>query len=330
MNSSFSGNIKFTIFGESHAPEIGITVEGLPIGFEPDLEELMAFMARRAPGRNEYSTPRKEADIPEFISGMEDGKVSGTVTAVIRNTDRKSKDYSEIKAKPRPGHADYTARVKYGPDYDPKGGGHFSGRMTAPMCILGGLCLQLLKKQGIEIHARILEIGGIENEAEMMEAILRAKAEGDSLGGIIECVAEGIPTGVGGAMFDGMEGRIAQLVFGIPAVKGIEFGAGFAASRLKGSENNDPFEINDGRVVTKTNNCGGILGGITNGMPLVFRAAIKPTPSIAKQQDTVDLNTMENAKLSIVGRHDPCIVPRAVPCVEAAAAIAIYDALLQA
>ncbi|MDO4815644.1 MAG: chorismate synthase [Bacillota bacterium] len=331
MSSSYSGNIKFTIFGQSHSPAIGVTVEGFPAGFAPDFEELAAFMARRAPGQSELSTPRKEADTPEFVSGLFEGKICGApLTAIIRNTNARSKDYSELLAKPRPGHADYTANVKYGGAQDYTGGGHFSGRLTAPLCIVGGLCKQLLKKEDISVDARIKEIGGIEDETAMKEAILKAKAQGDSLGGIVECVVSGAPAGLGETMFGGMESRISQLVFGIPAVKGVEFGAGFAAARLRGSENNDPFEMIDGKVVTKTNNCGGILGGITNGMPLVFRVAIKPTPSIAKEQDTVNLLTGENTKLSVVGRHDPCIVPRAVPCIEAAAAITIYDALLEA
>ena len=331
MNSSYYGNINFTIFGESHSPEIGVTVEGLPKGFAPDLDVLQRFLERRAPGKSEFSTPRKEPDIAEFTEGLSDGVISGdSVTAIIRNTNTRSKDYSELKIKPRPGHADYTAAVKFGGKADYRGGGHFSGRLTAPLCIAGGLVMQLLEKEGITVTSRIAEIAGISgDEAKMKQAILDAKAEGDSVGGIIECTVLGLPVGLGDAMFDGMEGRIAKLVFGIPAVKGIEFGAGFEAARLRGSENNDPFEMQGGRVVTKTNNCGGILGGITNGMPLTFRAAFKPTPSIAKEQDTVNLETGENAKLSIVGRHDPCIVPRALPCVEAAAAIAVYDAILE-
>ena len=331
MNSRFSGNISFTIFGESHSPEIGVEVEGLPVGFAPDFDELQHFLDRRAPGKSEFSTPRKEPDVAEFTEGIADGRISGgKVRAVIKNTNTRSKDYSELKIKPRPGHADYTAEVKFGGTQDFRGGGHFSGRLTAPLCIVGGLCIQLLEEEGITVKSRISEIGGIcDDEEKMKQAILSAKADGDSVGGVIECTVCGLPVGLGNAMFDGMEGRIAQLVFGIPAVKGIEFGAGFASTRLRGSENNDPFEIQDGKVVTKTNNCGGILGGITNGMPLVFRTAFKPTPSIAKEQDTVNLETMENTKLSIVGRHDPCIVPRALPCVEAAAAVAVYDAILE-
>ena len=349
MNSTYHGNISFTIFGQSHSPAIGVTVEGLPTGFAPDLEELSRFMERRAPGRNDYSTPRREDDIPEFLSGLQDGKLCGTpLTAIIRNNNTRSRDYDELRVKPRPGHADYTAHVKYGGAQDYRGGGHFSGRLTAPLCIAGGLCKQLLAQEGITIISRIAEIAGVCDNGElhcstaekpfpvvddaagaaMQQAILAAKAEGDSVGGVIECAVLGAPAGLGDPMFGGMENRISQLVFGIPAVKGIAFGAGFDAACLRGSENNDPFTMCDGRVITKTNNCGGILGGITNGMPIVFRAAVKPTPSIGIEQDTVNLSTMENTKLTVVGRHDPCIVPRAVPCVEAAAAIAVYDALL--
>lgn len=350
MNSTYHGNISFTIFGQSHSPAIGVTVEGLPTGFAPDFEELSRFMARRAPGRNDYSTPRKEDDIPEFLSGLQDGKLCGApLTAIIRNNNTRSRDYDELRVKPRPGHADYTAQVKFGGAQDYRGGGHFSGRLTAPLCIVGGLCKQLLAQEGITVISRIAEIGGVCDSGElltstdekpfpvvddaageaMQKAILAAKAEGDSVGGVIECAVLGAPAGLGDPMFGGMENRISQLVFGIPAVKGIAFGAGFDAARMRGSENNDPFTMCDGKVITRTNHCGGILGGITDGMPIVFRAAVKPTPSIGIEQDTVNLATMENDKLTVVGRHDPCIVPRAVPCVEAAAAIAVYDALLE-
>ena len=349
MSSSFNGNIRFTIFGQSHSPAIGVTVEGLPAGFEPDMSELARFMQRRAPGRNEFSTPRSEADVPEFISGLFDGRLCGTpLTAIIKNTNTRSGDYSELKYKPRPGHADFTAGERYNNAQDYTGGGHFSGRLTAPLCIVGGLCLQLLRAEGISVVTRIAELGGVADKGEicstadkpfpvvndecgkkMKAAILSAKSEGDSVGGIIECAVSGCPAGIGDPMFGGMENRISSLVFGIPAVKGIEFGAGFDAAKMLGSENNDPFAVENGNIITKTNNCGGILGGITTGMPIVFRAAVKPTPSIAREQDTVDLRTMENTKLTVHGRHDPCIVPRAVPCIEAAAAIAVYDALLE-
>lgn len=350
MNSSYHGNISFTIFGQSHSPAVGVTVEGLPAGFAPDFEELSRFMARRAPGRSDCATARREDDVPEFLSGLHDGKLCGApLSAILRNGDTRPEDYDELRIKPRPGHADYTAQVKYGGAQDHRGGGHFSGRLTAPLCIVGGLCKQLLAREGVEVISRIAEIAGIADRGEltvstaerpfpvvdsaageaMQKAILAAKAEGDSVGGVIECAVIGAPAGLGDPLFGGMESRISRLVFGIPAVKGIAFGAGFEAAKRRGSENNDPFAMREGRVITKTNHCGGILGGITDGMPIVFRVAVKPTPSIAVGQDTVDLSVMESAKLTVGGRHDPCIVPRAVPCVEAAAAIAVYDALLE-
>ena len=350
MSSSYGENIRLTIFGQSHSPAIGVTVEGIPAGETLDLEELQRFLLRRAPGQNAYSTPRKEADRPEFVSGLKGSVTCGTpLTAIIRNTNVRSEDYAAVSQVPRPGHADYTAAVKYHGAQDYAGGGHFSGRLTAPLCIAGGICLQLLRREGIEILSRIAAIGGVYDAGElsastaekafpvvddaqgekMRRCIAEAKAEGDSVGGVIECVVRGLPAGLGDPMFDGMKNRIAAIVFGIPAVKGIEFGAGFAAAQLRGSENNDAFIAVDGRVMTATNHSGGILGGITDGMPLVFRAAFKPTPSIAKEQDSVDLQTLTPQKLRVGGRHDPCIVPRAVPCVEAAAAIAVYDALLQ-
>ena len=330
MSSSYGKNIKMTIFGASHAPEIGVTVAGLPAGEPVDLQQLQAFLGRRAPGRDRYSTARREPDVPEFLSGLTDGRTDGTpLTAVIRNRDAHPQDYQAIADTPRPGHADYTAGIKYGQAFDRSGGGLFSGRMTAPLCVAGGIALQILQRKGISIRAEAVSIHGVSDDTgAMLAEIDAAKAEGDSVGGIVECVAEGVPAGLGGPLFDGMESRIADIVYGIPAVKGVEFGAGFAAAALKGSENNDAFEAKDGKVVTRTNRCGGILGGITTGGPLVFRAAFKPTPSIAKEQDTVDLRTMENVKIRVSGRHDPCVVLRAVPVVEAAAAFAILDALL--
>ncbi|MBO4669035.1 MAG: chorismate synthase [Lachnospiraceae bacterium] len=349
MSEVYGENIQISIFGQSHAPAIGVTIEGLPAGEAVDLDELKAFLARRAPGNNAWSTPRKEADEPEIQCGLANGKTCGApLTAIIRNQNTRPGDYANLRTVPRPGHADYTAYVKYDGSADMSGGGHFSGRLTAPLCIAGGICKQILKREGIEIKARIQAIGGIEDSGDlltqeiaadfpvinaeagqkMQECIAKALSEGDSVGGIIECAVTGLPVGLGGPLFDGMEGRISQAVFGIPAVKGIEFGVGFAAAKLRGSENNDAFCLKDGKVQTETNRCGGILGGITNGMPLVFRAAFKPTPSIAKAQKSVDLTTGEETTLEIKGRHDPCIVPRAVPCVEAAAAIAVYDALL--
>ena len=349
MSSTYGEHLKLSIFGQSHAPAIGMTLAGVPAGQAIDLDELQRFLDRRAPGRAEYATPRKEADRPEFLSGLVGNVTCGApLAAIIRNTNTRSGDYSNLAVVPRPGHADYTAAVKYGGTQDAAGGGHFSGRLTAPLCIAGGICLQLLRREGIEIVSRIAAIAGVEDAGEltastaekafpvvddaqgtkMREAIAAAKAEGDSVGGIIEVAAFGLPVGLGDPMFGGMENRIAAIVFGIPAVKGVEFGEGFGAARLRGSENNDGFCVRDGKIGTITNHCGGILGGITNGMPLRFRAAVKPTPSIYRPQQSVNLETMEETTLQIQGRHDPCIVPRAVPVMEAAAAIAIYDALL--
>ena len=349
MSSTYGENLHLTLFGQSHSPAIGMTLEGIPAGEQIDFEALQRFMERRAPGRNAYSTARKEADAPEFLSGLRGDTTCGVpLTAIIRNGDTRSKDYAPFSAVPRPGHADYTANVKYFGHQDYAGGGHFSGRLTAPLCIAGGVCLQILQRHGIEVISRIKAIGDVEDPSPltastaekafptvdeaageaMQAAIAQAKAQGDSLGGVIECAVLGLPAGLGDPMFGGMENRIAGIVFGIPAVKGIEFGAGFEAARLRGSQNNDSYTVKDGRVETRSNHCGGILGGITNGMPLVFRAAIKPTPSIAMEQDSVNLETLEEEKLRVGGRHDPCIVPRAVPVIEAAAAIAVYDALL--
>ena len=330
MSNSFGNLFHFTIFGQSHAEAIGVTIEGLPSGFEIDMEALSAFMARRAPG-GRYSTSRKEPDAPEFICGLVEGRTCGApVTAIIRNTNIRSADYDYMRFIPRPGHADYTAMVKYGPSRDYSGGGQFSGRLTAPLCIAGGIAMQLLEKKGVHVSASILSIGGERDEEKMFELIDRVRAEGDSVGGVIECRVEGLAPGVGEPMFDGLENRIAQAVFAVPAVKGIEFGAGFAAAGMRGTQCNDPFLLDEGgRVVTQGNNHGGILGGISSGMPVVFRAAIKPTPSIAKAQKSVDMEKMTETELSIRGRHDPCIVPRALPCIEAAAAAAVYDLILE-
>jgi len=349
LGSSYGENIRLTIFGQSHAPAIGMTLEGLPAGQEIDMEALDRFLSRRAPGRNEYSTARKEADRPEFLCGLVGNVTCGApLTAVIRNGDTRGRDYASLKTIPRPGHADFTAQIKYGGYQDAAGGGHFSGRLTAPLCVAGGICLQLLKKEGISVISRIASVGTVRDEGELVSStadkafptvsdeagarmralIAEKKAEGDSVGGVVECAVLGLPAGLGDPMFSGMENRIAGIVFGIPAVKGLEFGAGFLSSTLAGSENNDAFTVEDGKVVTGTNRCGGILGGITTGMPLIFRAAFKPTPSIGKRQQSVDFSTMRETALEIKGRHDPCIVPRATPVIEAAAAIAVYDAYL--
>lgn len=355
MSSTYGNHLKLSVFGQSHGKAIGMTLDGIPAGLPVDLQELQRFLNRRAPGQHAYDTPRKEADQPEFLSGILDGYTCGApIAAVIYNQNTRSGDYSNLKDCPRPGHADYAAQLKYGGYQDVAGGGHFSGRLTAAICIAGGLCIQWLALQGIDISARIASIAGIKDEPEfwdpvnpdfrklcsdfpvlnseagtkMRAAIAEAKADGDSVGGIIECIVTGLPAGLGGPLFGGMEGKIAQAIYGIPAVKGVEFGAGFKSASLRGSENNDEYTVSDGEIRTKTNNAGGILGGITTGMPLTLRAAIKPTPSILKQQHSVSLEAMEETSLQIQGRHDPCIVPRAVPVIEAAVAIAVYDALL--
>lgn len=354
MASQIGEKLRISIFGESHSEAIGVVMDGLPAGLKIDMEKLSAFLARRAPGSGSHATARKESDAPRFLSGVVGGVTCGSpVCAIIENNNTRSKDYEALRDIPRPGHADFAAYIKYGTAHDIRGGGHFSGRLTAPLCIAGGICLQLLEERGIKIAAHASEIAGVRDKffdpvspelseidktapiavldkaagARMMEEILKAKNELDSVGGIIECAAVGIPAGYGTPMFDGVENIISKLVFGIPAVKGIEFGAGFDAARMRGSENNDAFVMQGESIATKTNNHGGILGGITSGMPIIFRVAIKPTPSIAAEQESVSLSRGENAKLEIVGRHDPCIVPRAIPVMEAAMALAIYEIL---
>lgn len=353
MSSTYGENLKLSIFGQSHGAAIGMTLDGIPAGLPVDTEALQTFLNRRAPGQNDWSTPRREEDRPEFLAGLLEGFTCGApIAAVIHNKNTRSGDYANLKDCPRPGHADYTAQIKYGGFQDAAGGGHFSGRLTASLCIAGGLCKQWLEEMGIRIGAHIAGIAGqmdvafdplhpdltavnedfpvIDSEAgeRMRQAIAEARAAGDSVGGIIECAVTGLPVGLGEPMFGGVESRIAQIVYGIPAVKGVEFGAGFGIAAMRGSDNNDDYTVRDGKIVALTNNAGGILGGITNGMPLIFRAAIKPTPSISRKQQSVSLGAMENAELAIKGRHDPCIVPRAVPVVEAATAIAIFDMIL--
>lgn len=328
MASIFGNNIKVSIFGQSHSEAIGVTVDGLPAGIKIDMDRLQKFLDRRAPGNSKYATKRKEGDKPEFLSGVVDNITCGApLTAIIRNTNQHSKDYDNLRDCPRPGHADYTAHVKYNGFEDLRGGGHFSGRLTAPLCIAGGIVMQVLEEKGITIKADIKEIHG--NSENPFEEIEKAMKEGDSVGGIISCKICGVPKGLGEPMFDGIENRISQAVFAVPAVKGIEFGEGFNCTTMYGSENNDCYEYDkDGCVITKTNNNGGILGGISNGMDITFNVAVKPTPSISKVQDSISYKDKENRELKIVGRHDPCIVPRALPCIEAAAAIAIYDLML--
>lgn len=354
MSSTFGDRIKISVFGESHGKGIGVVIDGLPAGERIDLEKVYAQMARRAPGRDKTATPRRESDIPKILSGMLGDTLTGApLCAVIENTNTRSSDYGNLLTTPRPGHSDYTAFVKYRGSNDISGGGHFSGRITAPIVFAGAVCRQILEKKGIKIAAHIQSIGGVNDdkfdsvnvdenlvdrlnksafalinpdvEQAMRDEVERARLALDSVGGVVECAVTGIKAGFGDPMFDGAEGVIAKAVFAIPAVKGVEFGAGFESAKMRGSQNNDPFTIKDGKIVTETNNCGGILGGITDGMPVIFRAAIKPTPSIAQKQRTVDLQRKENVELEIKGRHDPCIVPRAVPVVEAAAAIAVIN-----
>lgn len=357
MSYSFGKNIKYTVFGQSHSNGIGCVIDGLPAGEKIDFDALSAFTARRAPGKDAFSTPRKEGDLPEIISGIvDDCTVGAPVCAVIKNTDTHSSDYDKLKNQPRPGHADYTGAVKFGGMNDPRGGGSFSGRMTAPLCFAGGILAQLLKKRGVEIGAHIYSVSNIEDEKinpvtgdmgklkasaekpfptindlqgeKMQTAIIEAGKNGNSVGGIIECVITGVPAGIGDPSFDGIENKISSAVFAIPAVKGIEFGVGFESAKLTGSENNDIFYKDGEKVLTKTNNHGGILGGISSGMPIIFRVAFKPTPSIGLTQTTLNMLTGEVEPLNIGGRHDPCIVKRAVPAVESAAALAIADFML--
>lgn len=355
MATHYGKNIDVEIYGGSHDDKIGVVIKGLPVGFAIDYDELLSFMARRAPGQDNLSTARKEPDIPVFLEGVSEDNVitSDTVHAVIYNKNQRSSDYPENAFIPRPSHADYAAIMKYGQNVDLRGGGHFSGRLTACMCIAGGICMQLLNRKGIYIGAHLYSVGSVndspfdpvnisegeiktllkkdfpvisdDSTEKIKKEILDAASDKDSVGGVIECAAVGIPAGIGEHIFSGVESRLASVLFSIPAVKGVEFGNGFACANLRGSINNDAFFTDGKKVYTGSNNCGGILGGITNGMPVIFRVAMKPTPSIFKEQDSVDLRKMENVKLSIKGRHDPCVVRRAVPVVEAACALAITD-----
>lgn len=356
MSSTYGEKIKISVFGESHGGGIGVVIDGLPAGEAIDFDAVLAQMARRAPGRDKTATPRKESDTPRVLSGMLGNVLTGApLCAVIENTNTRSQDYGNLLTKPRPGHSDYTAYVKYHGANDIRGGGHFSGRITAPLVFAGAVCRQLLEKQGIRIAAHIQSVGSIHDKqfdpvavpSALMERLstssfalidadaeepVRAEIEAarlaqDSVGGMIECAVTGLPAGVGEPMFDGLESAIAKAVFGVPAIKGIEFGAGFALAAMRGSRANDAFCFQNNHVVTETNHCGGILGGIANGMPLIFRCAVKPTPSISQPQKTVDLQTGENTVLTIHGRHDPCIVPRAVPVIEAVTALAIINVL---
>ena len=323
--------IRYTIFGESHGPAIGVVITGLPCGLDLDMDAISVEMARRAPGQDNTSTPRKEKDAVEILSGVFEGKTTGTpLCGVIYNTDTRSKDYSKLKELPRPSHADYTASVRYGGYSDYRGGGHFSGRLTAPLVFAGALAKQLLNQQGIVIESKIDLLGGVKNPSaeQIEEIILAAKAEKDSVGGAIQCTVSGVPAGFGAPdLGENAEGIFAKHLFAVPGVKGIEFGAGFDFASMRGSEANDPFYMDGDAVKTRTNHAGGINGGITNGMPLTFRVAMRPTPSIGKLQQTVSLSAKTNEELAIEGRHDPCIVKRALPVIEAAAALATCELL---
>lgn len=357
MSSEFGTIIRVSVFGQSHGRAIGVVVDGLPAGEEIDGAELQRFLDRRRPGTGPLSTARKETDVPEFLSGLEGGKTCGApLCAVIKNADQHSRDYGELADKPRPGHADFTAWAKWGGHADMRGGGHFSGRLTAPLCVAGGIAKQILARRGIFVGAHLASVAGIcdrpfplyptaalfeevaakpfpvlDGEAgeRMRAAILEAKNDLDSVGGVIECAATGLPPGLGEPMFGGVENCLAAALFGIPAVKGVEFGEGFRAAELRGSENNDPFTLESGEIRAETNRAGGVLGGITTGMPLVLRAAVKPTPSIGKAQKTVRLSRLEAAELTVHGRHDPCVAHRAVPVVEAVTAAVLLDMLLE-
>ena len=323
--------MKYTIFGESHGPEIGVVLTGVPAGIALDWGFILSEMARRAPGQSALSTARKEADTPEVVSGVFEGKTTGApLCAIIQNTDTRSRDYEELRRKPRPSHADYAAFVASGGFRDYRGGGHFSGRLTAPLVFAGAVAKQVLKPQGITVSARISMLGGVKDpsESQIEDIVLSAKQAGDSVGGTIACAVEGMPAGLGAPDFGcNVEGIFSQYLFAVPAVKGVAFGAGFALASMRGSEANDPFYMDGDTVKTRTNNAGGVNGGITNGMPITFEAVLRPTTSIYKEQDTVDLDTMEDAKLIIHGRHDPCIVTRAVVVIEAAAALASCEVL---
>ena len=354
--SSWGNAVKISIFGESHGKGIGVVIDGLPAGEKLDIEKIHVQMARRAPGKDKTSTPRLEKDIPDIISGILNDTTTGApLCAVIQNTNTRSRDYGNVLSSPRPGHADFTGNIRYKGFNDIRGGGHFSGRLTAPIVFAGAVCRQILERRGIRIAAHIASVGNINDEwfnavdipealidrlnlatfglidqtkeTVMRELIEECRMSRDSIGGTVECAVVGVPAGAGSPMFDGIENVIASIIFGIPAVKGIEFGAGFEASKMRGSQNNDEFYYDGDAVKTRTNHHGGILGGISSGMPIVFRTAFKPTPSISSEQNTVDLQRHENAKLVIIGRHDPCVVPRAVPVVEAAAAVAVVNIL---
>lgn len=357
MSGVWGNNLKVSIFGESHGNAIGITISGLPSGVLLDMEAIDKEMLRRAPGRSKISTARSEADKVEILSGVFQGRTTGApLCGIIRNSDTRSQDYSKLKDLMRPGHSDYPAMIRYDGYNDYRGGGHFSGRITAPLVFAGSIARQILKEKGIYLGAHVKSINNIEDDVfnpleidekllnslkdgdlavinkdkgeEMRGLILATKKEGDSLGGVVECAIGGIPAGIGNPFFDSVESTLAHLLFSVPAVKGVEFGAGFGITRMKGSEANDSYYYEEDKVKTRTNNNGGILGGISNGMPIIFKVAVKPTSSIAKFQDTIDVSKKQEDKLQVVGRHDPCIVSRAVVVVESVTALGILDLML--
>lgn len=360
MSSSFGKNYRISIFGESHSAALGINIEGIPPGTELDLDFIRKEMKRRAPGRTKLSTLRKEEDEFEILSGFFEGKATGTpLGVIIRNKDQKSKDYNELKIKPRPSHGDWSGLNKYRGYNDIRGGGHFSGRITAPIVLAGAIAKKILEKEGIFIFSHIKSLKDIEDVSflnklldiriierlkgmilptidekiseKMEEIILKTKEEKDSLGGTIELMVEGIKPGIGDPFFESLESEISRMIFSIPSIKGIEFGSGFEITKMKGSQANDQMYFNEeGEVKSYTNNNGGIIGGITTGMPIIFSVAVKPTPSIAKEQKTVDLKTNKNTVLEIIGRHDPVIIPRIIPVLESATAIVILDRILEA
>lgn len=353
MSAIFGEKLKITLFGQSHSPAIGVVIDGFPAGFKVDINKVQAFVDRRAPG-GEFATKRAEKDKVEFVSGLnERGETCGApICALIFNNDVRSSDYDNIRLLPRPSHCDYSAFVKYGESRDVRGGGQFSGRITAGLVIAGALCMLYLNEKGIKVGAHLSSIGSIcddkydlvnqiieqnqldfpvissQKAEQMKQEIERVRNSLDSIGATIECKVVGVPAGLGEPPFDGVENRLAQIMFSIPGVKGFEFGNGFSASTLCGSQNNDAFTVFNDKIVTKTNNAGGVNGGITNGMPLIFKVAIKPTPSIAKPQNSVNLNTLKEETLEIKGRHDPCIGVRAVPVVQACTAIVLMDMII--
>ncbi len=358
MSSDFGQNLHLSLFGESHGAAVGMVLQGLPAGETIDQEELAAFLARRSPGRFPWCSGRQEPDQPRFLSGLLQNCTCGTpLCGIIDNLDAQSADYQSLAQRPRPGHGDYPVFVKYHGFTPQAGGGHFSGRLTAPLCLAGGICRQILARRGVEIAAHLAAVGGIADRPfdplgiseaaaaqiaarplpvqeqaageQMAEAIMAAKAAGDSLGGIIEGMIQGLPAGLGDPLFDGVENRLAAALFAIPAVTGVEFGTGFGAADRKGSQNNDPYSFDPaGQVRTDTNHHGGALAGITTGMPVLLRVAIKPTPTIGKSQATVDLATGQPCQIQATGRHDPCIAPRAVAAVEAVCALVALDLYL--